>query len=87
MTERLDDLIDWELVLTAEHVYSSMRNLRQTEQWRNALPALLPDLQHLLCDALDLMASLGVRTTIRIARLGICRRSVLIGRIVSFTTG
>lgn len=55
---RLRQLVDWELVLTADHVHSSLRNLTD-EGWRTALPALLDDFQQLLRDALDLLRELG----------------------------
>jgi len=57
--ERLKQLVDWELVLAADHVYSSLRGLPGTEQWRGALPALLDDFQQLVRDALDLLRELG----------------------------
>lgn len=56
--ERLKQLVDWELVLTADHVHSSLRDLADAKHWRGALPALLDDLQQLLCDALDLLREL-----------------------------
>jgi SIR2-like domain len=58
-TERLSRLIDWELVLAADHVHSSLRDIAGAEQWRNAMPALLSDFQQLLLDALDLLRELG----------------------------
>jgi hypothetical protein len=57
--ERLKQLVDWELVLAADHAHSSLRDLAETEQWRSALPALLDDFQQLLRDALDLLRELG----------------------------
>ncbi|TNE76168.1 MAG: hypothetical protein EP334_08935 [Gammaproteobacteria bacterium] len=56
--ERLKQLVDWELVLAADHVYSSLSDL-EDECWREALPALLDDFQRLLRDALDLLRELG----------------------------
>lgn len=55
---RLQHLVDWELVLTADHVHSSLRDLAD-EHWTTALPQLLEDLQQLLRDALDLLGELG----------------------------
>lgn len=55
---RIKQLVDWELVLAADHVHSSLRDLAD-ERWRAALPALLGDLQQLLRDALDLLRELG----------------------------
>ncbi|ADE17037.1 conserved hypothetical protein (plasmid) [Nitrosococcus halophilus Nc 4] len=57
--ERLKQLVDWELVLAADHVHSSLNDLADAECWRNALPALLEDFQQLLRDALDLLRELG----------------------------
>lgn len=55
---RIKQLVDWELVLAADHVHSSLRDLAD-ERWRVALPALLDDFQQLLRDALDLLHELG----------------------------
>jgi hypothetical protein len=55
---RIKQIVDWELVLTADHVHSSLHDLAD-ERWRVALPALLDDLQQLLRDALDLLHELG----------------------------
>lgn len=54
----LRQLVDWELVLAADHVDSALRDLAD-EQWRSALPQLLEDFQQLLRDALDLLRELG----------------------------
>ncbi|RRJ34457.1 hypothetical protein EIL82_03730 [Pandoraea apista] len=55
----LKDLIDWEIVLSADHVHSTLNDLAQSPGWRAALPDLLDDMQSLLRDALDLMCELG----------------------------
>jgi hypothetical protein len=55
---RLRQLVDWELVLFADHVHSALRDLADA-QWQAALPALLDDVQQLLRDALDLLRELG----------------------------
>lgn len=55
---RIKDLVDWELVLSADHVHSAFSDLTN-ERWHQALPSLLDDFQHLLRDALDLMRELG----------------------------
>lgn len=55
---RLRQLVDWELVLAADHVHSALRDLAD-EQWTAALPQLLEDFQQLLRDALDLLLELG----------------------------
>lgn len=53
------DLVEWEIVLSAEHVHSALSDLAQNERWAEALPELLPELTLLLKDALDLMKELG----------------------------
>lgn len=55
---RLEQLVDWDLALTANHVHSTLRNLA-SEHWTSALPKLLEDFQQLLRDALDLLRELG----------------------------
>ncbi|HDL7646326.1 TPA: SIR2 family protein [Yersinia enterocolitica] len=55
---RINQLVECELVLTANHVRSVL--LEQTEEhWRTSLPFLLDDFQQLLRDALDLLRELG----------------------------
>jgi SIR2-like domain len=56
--ERLNHLVDWDLVLATDQVHSSLQDLREDEQWHNALPMLLDDFQQLLRDALDLVSEL-----------------------------
>ena len=53
---RIRRLVDWEIVLSAEHVHASLRDPDGTENWR---AALLTDFTGLLRDALDLMRELG----------------------------
>jgi hypothetical protein len=55
---RIKQLVDWELVLAADHVHSALRDLAD-KRWQEALPALLDDFQQLLRDALDLLRELG----------------------------
>ncbi|WP_049294024.1 anti-phage defense-associated sirtuin Dsr1 [Franconibacter helveticus] len=54
---RINQLVDWELVLAADHVHSTLRDLAN-EPWKLALPHLLEDFQQLLRDALDLLREL-----------------------------
>ncbi len=55
---RIKHLVDWELVLAADHVHSALRDL--ADEYRiSALPHLLEDFQQLLRDALDLLRELG----------------------------
>lgn len=55
---RIKQLVDWELVLAADHVHSALHD-DADESWTSALPQLLEDLQQLLRDALDLLRELG----------------------------
>lgn len=54
----LRQLVSWELVLAADHVHSTLRDLAG-DSWESALPSLLEDFQQLLRDALDLLRELG----------------------------
>lgn len=56
--KRIKELVEWELVLAADHVHSTLRDLA-VEPWKSALPHLLEDFQQLLRDALDLLRELG----------------------------
>lgn len=56
--ERIKDLVEWEIVLSTDHVHSSLRDLPKDERWTAALPELLSDFNALLRDALDLMREL-----------------------------
>ena len=55
---QIKQLVDWELVLAADHVHSTLHEL-VSEYWTSALPLLLEDFQQLLRDALDLLRELG----------------------------
>lgn len=55
---RIKQLVDWELVLAADHVHSTLCDIAD-EPWKSALPHLLEDFQQLLRDALDLLRELG----------------------------
>lgn len=57
--ERIKDLVEWEIVLSTDHVHSSLRDLPKDERWATVLPELLSDATALLRDALDLMRELG----------------------------
>jgi hypothetical protein len=57
--ERIKELVEWEIVLSTDHVHSSLRDLPSDERWDAALPELLSDVSALLRDALDLMRELG----------------------------
>ena len=57
--ERIKDLVDWEVVLSTDHVHSGLRDLSKDEHWTDILPELLSDVSALLCDALGLMQELG----------------------------
>ncbi len=57
--ERVKDLVEWEIVLTADHVHSDLRDLSEDKRWTIILPELLDDFSTLLRDAFDLMRELG----------------------------
>lgn len=57
--ERMKELVEWKIVLSTDHVHSSLRDLPSDERWDDALPELLSDVSALLRDALDLMRELG----------------------------
>ncbi len=57
--ERISDLAEWEIVLSTDHVHSSLRDLPRDARWDTALPELLSDVSALLRDALDLKRELG----------------------------
>lgn len=57
--ERIKELVDWEIVLSTNHVYSILGDLQRDERWAAALPELLADFSALLRDSLDLMRELG----------------------------
>ena len=58
--EGINDLVEWEIVLSSDDVYSVLRdNLSNDKRWITAQPDLLSDFSVLLHDALDLMCELG----------------------------
>ena len=58
-TETNEPQFDWEIVLSADHVHSELRELQGNPKWGTGLPDLLSDFSLLLRDALDLMRELG----------------------------
>ena len=58
-SQRLKEIIDWDLRLRTDHVYSIMLSILKSPKWQDVLPILLPDFNLLLRDALDLMRELG----------------------------
>ncbi|MEO7861090.1 MAG: hypothetical protein ABIU05_11705 [Nitrospirales bacterium] len=56
---RINDLVEWEMVLSAGHVHAALRDMEKLPSWLVALPDLLQDFSLLLRDALDLMHELG----------------------------
>lgn len=58
-SDRLKALVDWEIVLSTDHVHSVFRDHEKNPKWAEALPDLLADFSGLLLDALDLMRELG----------------------------
>lgn len=56
--KRIRSLVEWEIVLSTDHVHSSVKDLFGIGSWAAALPDMLPDFSALLRDALDLMREL-----------------------------
>lgn len=52
-------LVDWNIVLSTNHVHTALHGLDGNANWIAALPVLLADFTGLLRDALDLMKDLG----------------------------
>jgi len=57
--KRIKDLVEWEIVLSAGHLYPILQDLQRLSNWPLALPDLLQDLSILLRDTFDLMHELG----------------------------
>jgi hypothetical protein len=55
---RIKQLVDWKLVLAADHVHSALHDMADP-RWKFALPLLLDDFQQLLRDAVDLLREMG----------------------------
>lgn len=58
-SDRLDDLVHWQVVLSSDDVYSEMHDLLENPRWIAALPDMLDDFSRLLRDTMDLMRELG----------------------------
>lgn len=58
-TKGINDLVEWEIVLSSGHVHPSLRDVQQLPSWSLALPELLQDFSLLLRDTLDLKRELG----------------------------
>ncbi|WP_447507700.1 anti-phage defense-associated sirtuin Dsr1 [Acinetobacter lactucae] len=57
---KINHIVNIEIVLTSDHVRSTLSDLKNHHNWLNALPQLLEDFQQLLKDALDLQQELGM---------------------------
>jgi hypothetical protein len=57
--EGIKELVDWDVVLSADHVHSGLREIPKDERWIAAQPDLLSDFSALLRDTLDLRRELG----------------------------
>lgn len=65
--EQIENLVSWDIALTAGDGFHAIRREPKRERWTGALPALLTDFSALLRDTLDLMQELdptnkGLRT-------------------------
>jgi hypothetical protein len=58
-TERISDLVRWEVFLSTQHPHSALRNWQGKSHWQQTLPELLQDFNVLLRDTLDLNRELG----------------------------
>lgn len=56
---RIRDLVEWKIVLSTDHIHSTLSDLSKDKRWTAALPDLLADFSALLRDALDLKRELG----------------------------
>ncbi len=59
MVWRLKDIVNWEIMLSTDHVHYALRDVSSDPIWQTALPDLLTDFTTLLRDTLDLMRELG----------------------------
>ena len=57
--EGLNHRVDWEIVLSAEHVHAVLGEVRESDRWAPVLSGLLDDFSALLRDAMDLARELG----------------------------
>ena len=53
--QRIKEIVDCDLRLRSDHVHAYLHDLSGIPEWKAALPDLLPDINLLLRDALDLM--------------------------------
>ena len=58
-SKRVGKPVDWDIVLSSDHVHSALPDLCESPRWPEALPDLLDDSTALLRDAMDLMRELG----------------------------
>ena len=58
-SKRVGKPVDWNIVLSSDHVHSALYDLCESSRWPEALPSLLDDSTALLRDAMDLMRELG----------------------------
>ncbi|MDP2347232.1 MAG: anti-phage defense-associated sirtuin Dsr1 [Gammaproteobacteria bacterium] len=60
--DHLKEIVDWEVVLSADDVRTMLNGIKGSVRWNDALRAFLPDATLLLRDALDLMREVGDAT-------------------------
>ena len=58
-TATVRELVNWEIVLTADDVHNFLKRLRQDPRWQEEIVKFLFDATNLLLEALDLMRDLG----------------------------
>lgn len=57
--ERIKDYVDWELVLSCDHVHVALKELKDNSDWQDSISDLLQDVVILLHDVLELKSELG----------------------------
>ena len=57
--QRMRDLVEWDIVLSADHIHIALEGKKDKSEWKFVLPDLLADFTLLLREALDLMRELG----------------------------
>jgi hypothetical protein len=55
----LKQIVDWEIVLSVDHVNASLEDISKDPKWKEILPDLLPAFTSLLRDTMDLMRQIG----------------------------
>jgi len=57
--EKVACILNWEVVLTADHTHTTLKEFSKNEMWLNSLPKLLEDFTILLTETMELKSELG----------------------------